>query len=89
MPGTAIQVIVVVENYILRRFDLSNTDRIHVTQAVIERVRGAGIGCRGRGWRQLQICRADVYLLNQLAAIFVPANIDDRSQQQNTSEHDA
>ena len=76
VTGAAIEIVVAVEDDVLRPLDLAKANNLHRTQLVVERVRRARIE-RGRRGRKRQISRRHIDLGEPLVAIAQEAHVDE------------
>ena len=76
MAGAAIEVIVAVEDDVLRPFELAEPDRLGRGQAVVERVGRAGARQRGLRLAHAVIDRRDIDLVQHLVAVLQPADVE-------------
>ena len=82
----AIEIVVAIENDVLRRLDPAEPDQRHVAQPVVllERSALADLGRRRR--RQVVIGRADIDLADDAGAVLLPADVDHRRDEQDAGE---
>ena len=77
MARAAIEMIVAVEDDVLRSFELAEADMLGCGQPVVERVGRAGAGQRPTGVSpMLMIDRRDIDLVQHLVAVLQPADVE-------------
>jgi len=85
MARAAIEIVVAIEDDVLRPFDLAEADDLDGAQAVVEHIRRAGcVDLRRR--RQRQIGGRDIDLGQDAVAVLLPAHVDEDGEQEDHAE---
>ena len=83
--GAAIEIVLAVEDDILRPLDLAQTDDLHIAQPVVQTIGRVGRQGRGRR-RELQIGRRDIDLGEPFMPVAQPAHVDENGGDQHAAE---